>query len=718
MSVDIRELSDANVDRLTRLLSRRPEYGIARPSRRWLQRQEVKLKSFPSEMLRTSSLLKRLIIKLADNISPSAIDPRAVLCKVHSVLNPWLIRRLFLAVAYEVTVHSDTIRSWKGRMDYPALSAFVGRVDAIAALWTEPELYRQCYGIPPFENHMVFVKSDCEACILGAVGANARVLADLRAILVDRVERRPPRPDGRPGSEPRLTRYVNNWISYLQEERAAKCIDRSDSVLEELRNARPQLMQWRNRRRKEQKGSRASDIPIYTELRRTNDGHRLTTVPNDAYRVRRTRDGIPVAMTIFEEAEEQRRTAMYGLQDAESIFRPDSINPLSEAALPRTFRYNVPNQQEPATPGTSYDVDPYFDYFDYGDYEEMDGNEEQELERALGQDEDGRSHVGDWYAGRLATSRADLTEDDAQSMLSTVHPAFQPQRFTHGSAVPNALGIYRNWNRSTGANRHANRTSVWTDVTAHTDDTNPTSPNAGEVPPIPRVPSEYRRRSTRPDHNGETTPTTPHPASRASRARPTRPTRPRQNSAPSVAASSVYSDQLSPRSPRSEATSPRERGPPPAFLNSHARRYLYAGSSSAGTSRSSSRQTNPNPNTTSNSNHSNHSNHSNPNSRLSSYRGPVRSYAAEDYNPYGRAAPRSEGVPSMTTSMTSRSESGYDVDTDTDADADDGPPTPRARASTSMSVSINQDSVWRQLEDELGDITPWSSFYRRPEADK
>ncbi|KAI4870828.1 hypothetical protein F4820DRAFT_146011 [Hypoxylon rubiginosum] len=715
MSIDIRDLSGGNVDRVTSLLSRRPEYGIARPSRRWLQRQEVKLKSLPNELLDTSNFLKRLIIKLADNIHPTAIDPRAVLCKVHSALNPWLIRRLFLAVAYEVTVHSDTIRSWKGKKDVPVLSAFVGRIDAIAALWTEPELYRQCYGTPPFESHMVFVKSGCEACILSAVGANARVLADLRAILIDRVERRSPRRDTRPASEPRLGRFIDSWIRYFQEERAAKCIARSDNVLAELRNARPQLMQWRDRRREEHRSYRASRVPIYTELKRTNHGHRLTAVPADASHSRRTRDGIPVALADPEDVEE-RRAAMYSLRDGESVYRPDSMNPLGEAGQPAMFRYDAMNLQDSNTP---YDEDPYFDY------EEMEGDEDPE--HALGADEDVRSQVGDWYADRLATSRADLTADDARSMLSAVHPAFQPnQRFTHGSAVPPALGLGANRHRSASAQRFANRASVWTDVSVHTDSTSVPSPSSGgDAPPMPRVPSQYRRReSTRAPgrSNNDNGAARPPLAPRGSTYRGpsgARPSRPRQNSAPSIAASSVYSsDQPTPRPPP-PVSSPRRgaspRGPPPAFWN---RNWRFEDESS-------SRQGSSN---------------SHRHSRNRRSEGGTRPHAADDNTFVQRgaasSAPRSEGggggggrgrrrSRSVGVSSSTRSESAYNGDNDgettDDAEAFFGPPTPRA----SSYAGLARDE-WRRHrlgdddddDSDLADITPWPSFYRRPDADK
>ncbi|KAI0180212.1 hypothetical protein GGR52DRAFT_232435 [Hypoxylon sp. FL1284] len=672
MSIDIRDLSDANVDLVTKLLSRRPEYGIARPSRRWLQRQDLRIKSFPNELLRPASLLKRLVVKLADHINPSAIDPRAVLCKVHSALNPWLIRRLFLAVAYEVTVYSDTLRSWKGRKDVPALSALVGRIDAIAALWTEPELYRQCYGAPPFQSHMVFVKSGCEACILGALGANARALADLRTVMTDRVERRKPRPDGRRPRRPRFLRYLESWIKHFKEESAAKCIEKSETALAELRAVRPQLTEWRNQRRAEHKDFRASGLPMYTELRRTSSGHRLSTVPADVYRKRRTRDGIPVAMVSHEDVEEQR-AATNEFVDGESIYRPDSINPFGEAAFPGFGRLSTAERaRHPQTPGS---IDSYFDYDETQVGEEPD-------DHGFREDEEARSQVGGWYAERLAASRADLTPDDAQSVLSMVHPAFQTgddgRRFTRASAVPAPLGLNRE-HLPTADDRgpSLSRASAWTDVTVHTETEagSVASPTARDAPPVPRISSVYRRHESS-SGGGQGT------ASRSStrRSHHVRPV------------SSVYSsDQLT--SPRSVGQrSPH--GPPPSMLNRHIRRHMSQ-SQSRSRSRASSLPSTPG-----------FGGGSSPyQQRSPSYQSPaewMRMYAAEGHNPYaaGSSSRRSAaGPPSLSRSV------GRSVG--------DDPPTPRMSGA---------DGAWRRFDrgdededEEVGDITPWVSFYRPPE---
>lgn len=672
MSVDVRDLSGANVNRLTKLLSRRPEYGIAMPSRRWLSRQDEKIKALPSELLRTSNLLKRLVIKIADKIDPNVIDPRAVLCKTHSSLNPFLIRRLFLAIAYEVTVHTDTLRSWKDRKDFPIISAFVGRVDAIAALWTEPELYKKCYGMAPFESHMVYVRSGCEACILSAIGANARVLADLRTILIDRVERRMPRPDGRPASEPRLARWVEDWINHLKPERAGQCREMSDNVLIELRATRPQMTLWRHRRKKETSRSRGKR-PVYMELRNTGSTPELSNIPSTSQYRRRTNNGIPVAMVDKEGAEEQRRMAMFSMtkeaEGAKSIFRPDSMCDYSQLGAPRMPAYDPANsiiEGRQSAPPTNRRSETY------DNYEEVD--EEAGFAQNLAEEEQSRCKVTDWYATRLAESQADLSPDDARSVLSSVHPAFQPSpktTFSHASAAPTPLRFNRNQPPPSAG--PADSQSQWTDVTAHTY-----NPYAGQdVPPVPRVPSMYNGESS--GHNNlrrSTSVRTPRPRS-------TVPNRRGSQDYRAYASSSVYSDQAPPSSippfeNRYNRPSGRESAPPRQSV----RRFAFNDSSESG-SRVSGSQNQARSQTRSQSQRE----------YLNKYR-PIRDFARED-NPFVGGSERantpqpstSSGTrpsstrytsraPSMTSSVSSSHDPEGSIVVIRDVNEDFGPPTP------------------------------------------
>ncbi|KAK5637516.1 hypothetical protein RRF57_013231 [Xylaria bambusicola] len=330
MSIGIQDLSDELIVRMATVLARRPEYGIGIPSRRWLQRQEEKIKHLPKELLRPSGL-KRLAIKIVDHIDADIVDPQAVLCKTHSALNPFLIRRLFIALAYEVTVHTDSLRLWGGRTLNQELSALVGRLDSIVALWTAPKLFHDIYGLAPFDGHHVFVQSGCEACSLAAVGASGRALADLRATLVNRMEERQIR-GSRKGSskEPRLYRVVEAWIDQLRKcrdgaDRAEQCRAWSKALLVDLRMARPRIKSWRAKQKQHHAKLQGAKRPVYSELKRTSTGAKISPLPPSASGKRRTRNGIPIALVDVKGAEDQRRAAKASNR-RESIYRPDSLS--------------------------------------------------------------------------------------------------------------------------------------------------------------------------------------------------------------------------------------------------------------------------------------------------------------------------------------------------------------------------------------------------------
>lgn len=694
MSIDVRDISDASVKRLTRVLSRRPEYGIAIPSRRWLSRQEEKIKSLPGEVLRSSSLFKRLAIKIVNSVDPSAIDPMAVLCKTHAALNPWLIRRFFLAVAYEVTVHTDTLRSWKDRMNYPIISAFVGRVDAIAALWTEPSLYRVCYGTPPFENHMIFVQSGCEACILAAMGANARVLADLRAILLDRVEKRSSRRDGRLSKDPRLCRYVREWIDHLKLDRAAKCRAMSDDVLSQLRVIRPQLMQWRGQRRREHSNARASNQLHYTELKNTPSGSKLSQVPSDASRKRRTRNGIPVAMADLESAEDQRRIAMYSMtqeanEGTRSIFRPDSMCSNSQFGTPRAPAYDPTNEQP-------------LQVNDNVDFNNHDDEGDPELERDLVEEEVSRRKVADWYTTRLGETRADLTADDAKSVLSMVHPAFRPaDTFSHKSAAPAPLRIKKD--RPPTSDSSNGRSTVWTDATVYTVDPSIASGGQRDVPPVPRIPSVYRREERRHSEGGRT------PLAHPPRSRPSVPADSSSRAGTQVTmSSSVYSDQSTAR-----LTNNRSSRAPTIPSRNPARNFLFSESDASIPLSGGQRQ------------------------YLRDHQG-MRNYARGD-NPFTRvqtpraSTPRSASVdtPNSSGNVFATPVPSMSSPRNTINGTDNsGPPTPTStdedawRESWDVRRDKNDGSVgpddsltmamWRAEDETAAEISPWSFFRKKP----
>ncbi|KAI5924969.1 hypothetical protein F4810DRAFT_700426 [Camillea tinctor] len=495
MSMDLRNLSNEDVVRLTKILCRRPEYGIAIPSAKWLRRQEDRIvgkhhSHLPKPLLRPTNPLRRLAQRLVDSVDPLLADPQAVLCPTHYPLNPWLLRRAFMALVYEVTVHSDALRSWAGLGQVPGLGRLVARLDAVNALWTPPELYRGFYGGgAPFKGHLVHVRSGCEACILAAAGANAQVLADLRAVVGDRKERRMQHRERKGGGkgkgrekEPRIARVVEAWIDHLGPERAAACREWSEETLAELRAVREQVRRHRGEQKRAHDSQRRNKKPVYTELqikRRGGGGDRLSAVPTDAKRKRRTRNGIPVALAVGGGPQ----VADAG---ARSVFRPDSEvggfsrvgARASNAAPTRSFVQRFEREMAIEEEHAQCDEEDYDCEDEYDDDEyEADGDAEQE--RDFAQEERSRTKVRDWYATRL-----DGGADDAQSALSTMHPAFQP--YAAPSAVPPALdldgGLRKDRDPRSGLG------DTWTEATAYTVDPSTVAP----APPVPRVPSRYQ----------------------------------------------------------------------------------------------------------------------------------------------------------------------------------------------------------------------------------
>ncbi|KAI1275141.1 hypothetical protein F5Y07DRAFT_390160 [Xylaria sp. FL0933] len=529
MNIGIKDLSDDLVVRITNVLARRPEYGIATPSSRWLQRQEEKIKHVPKELLRPSGL-KRLAIKIVDSIDPNIIDPQAILCKTHSALNPFLIRRLFIAVAYEVTVYTDTLRSWQSQAQDPGLSAMVGRLDSIVALWTPPQLFHDIYGHTPFDAHHVFVKSGCEACCLAAIGASGRALADLRAALVDRMERRTG--TGEKSSEktqskkePRLYRIVEAWIDQLRkkdeiENRAEQCRAMSEALLTELRKNRHQLKAWRAQQ------NDAGHRPVYTELKRAPSGAQIAPVSRHSGNHRRTRDGIPIAVVDVKGAEGLRRAAKPPSEGG-SIYRPDSISGYSQVlggkrgsydSTPSAYAQHTdprPPAPEPpqedgfseAGPTPSFlhrfeqEMSIHNEYDPPVDVEENDQDEMNYMEKS-------RSRVEDWFTNKLSHTQVQGNGKFARSKLSMVHPAFRSASIAH-SAMPSPLHLKKDCEAGPGGGE----ATVWTDCSVYTLE-GPWKTDT-KAPPVPKIPSQYTHgersghHSSQKHHNGGGDPVPP-----------------------------------------------------------------------------------------------------------------------------------------------------------------------------------------------------------------
>ena len=252
MDIRVHELTDREVQLLTGILSRRPSFGIGRPSKRWLEHQARLVASLPAEIKRPGNFLKRFVVKYGDSIDRSIFEyPPAVLCPTHYELHPRLMRRLFVMVLDEVTRHADRLRRsagsgvGSGSVD-PHLAALVDRVDGLGALWMEPELYLETFHAPPSDRRMVKVESFCEACTLAVLGANARTLADLRALILDRAERLSERRERRRHRDEaeRARRHEERKKRHEERKERRKAEwEEEERLLEEAKND-PEREQW------------------------------------------------------------------------------------------------------------------------------------------------------------------------------------------------------------------------------------------------------------------------------------------------------------------------------------------------------------------------------------------------------------------------------------------------------------------------------------------
>ncbi|KAI0128756.1 hypothetical protein BJ170DRAFT_580532, partial [Xylariales sp. AK1849] len=251
MEVYVADLSRDDIDRITRVLSRRPDYGIARPLKRWQQRQEQKMQDLPKIALKPKDIFRRSLISLASKINPGTLPVPAILCKCHERFNALLIRKIFILLAAEVTEITDRLRAYPGKNQ--ALAAFITRMDSVNAYWISKELFRQCFGADPHDDRFVKIESLCEACILAAVGGNGRTLADLRAHLVARNHHgkysRNPSSSKSPGDRkwrtPRLLPIVESWIDHLKPEDAQEVRQWSEQIIADLKQVQPALKHYR-----------------------------------------------------------------------------------------------------------------------------------------------------------------------------------------------------------------------------------------------------------------------------------------------------------------------------------------------------------------------------------------------------------------------------------------------------------------------------------------
>ncbi len=224
----IENLSANEIERLTQLLSLTSRTV---PSLEWLKDQEACMADIPSKLKRPGSLIPRLTMVLP-------FTQKAHLCKAHKQFNAYLIRRIFLQVSAECTTRLT--RLVENPYLPPNLATFVKRLQTTNSLWMSPDLYRVTFRCMPDEERFVRIPTDCEACILAAVGGDHQILSDLRTSMLGRKKKR--------GPEARLLKLVEEWIEWTGMGNVLRA--ESDNLARDVRECRRQMQMARRQKRK------------------------------------------------------------------------------------------------------------------------------------------------------------------------------------------------------------------------------------------------------------------------------------------------------------------------------------------------------------------------------------------------------------------------------------------------------------------------------------
>ncbi|KAK8138157.1 hypothetical protein PG984_001537 [Apiospora sp. TS-2023a] len=560
MEVPLRKLTDDEIDALTNLLSRRPNYGIAVPSQKWLARQQEKVERLPEILLEPKSRLLRQVKRLSFNARKvlgeldlaRPLPERAVLCACHERLNPFLIRECFWLLCLEIGEHLECLRRWphKGSV----MASWLTRLDSVTAYFMSKDHFYRMFGCAPHDNRFVKIVSKCEACILAAVGANGRCLADLFTALTLRQEGLRAG-DTRRRYKPRLLRFVDSWIRQMRSDEERTVRQWIDELLVEMRPAHLEIRSfWRDYQATEKRRRRE-------RRKRESGGREAEGRSARSKRQSRHANAAPRIKVDHATASEQRRLYREPAVP-QSVYRDDSIaNEANVAAFkPASWSANVDGayydigasygkeeeeeeqgfEHPMPSPGGDGDEDKddpnrypmvgssYDDSYENEDETVNDLDQDPEDRGASYSADSSHRRVSQWYNQCLRdTGGNDLDPED-------IHPALRQENsqakghpkgpakslFSVKSAVPRPLRkgnipeedeykpVRAGWTKPSGAEPPpATAKSEWTDLTVQT--ALPRGVPASNAPPVPRVPSRFGQRASSSVYVDTTTPGPP-----------------------------------------------------------------------------------------------------------------------------------------------------------------------------------------------------------------
>jgi hypothetical protein len=241
------------------------------PPENWLASQSDTLSSFPAHLLRSTSFLPKLAMKMPFTA------PKAVLCSVHKPLNPFLVRRIFMQMSAETGLRVQNLiatleredlgrgqgkgkdvdresRESRGKEIDPEVRSWLRRLTRLNSLWMDPAHYRIKFRAMPDDKRFERIESGCMACILAFLGGKVQVVLDLRTGLLGRRKR---------GYESRLWGLVEAWT---------RCFGQAQRIIEESERVGKLVLRERRRARRKRRRERRE-----RRLARKNGGSRAQT---------------------------------------------------------------------------------------------------------------------------------------------------------------------------------------------------------------------------------------------------------------------------------------------------------------------------------------------------------------------------------------------------------------------------------------------------------
>ncbi|CZT40295.1 uncharacterized protein RSE6_00147 [Rhynchosporium secalis] len=237
----IEDLTPNEIEKLTQVLVLPPK---TEPHPIWLKDQANLIPILPPKLRRSQSILPRLAMSIPFGTQ------KAHLCAAHKQLNPYLVRRIFLQVSAECTTR---ISRFVSNPYLPAnIAIHVKALQTANSLWMSSDLYRVTFQCQPEEERFDRIASDCEACILAAVGGNLQILQDLRTSMLGRKKKS--------GKGLRLLPLVEGWIEWTGA--GDRICEESDALARELRNCRRQMQEARRQKRRNKEVGIVNSTPL------------------------------------------------------------------------------------------------------------------------------------------------------------------------------------------------------------------------------------------------------------------------------------------------------------------------------------------------------------------------------------------------------------------------------------------------------------------------